>query len=462
MQKIAIFVTAITVTCVTVMTVSKIKKMKFYDREPEIKLLQDVSKSLDSGSKLTVITGRRRIGKTKLILKTLENTTFLYFFIARKSERLLCEEFIREIWDKLKLPVYGEITEFKDIFALLMDVSKNQKINVVIDEFQEFERINPSIFSEIQNTWDRNKDNTSMHLVVSGSIYSIMKRLFEHAKEPLFGRASERIYLQPFSVDIIKQILNENTSNYSNRDLLAFYSITGGVPKYVELFVDKGITDFQSILNEIFRENGYLLEEGKNLLIEEFGKDYTMYFSILTLLSSSKTSRSEMESVLGKSIGGFLGKLEKDYNLIQKIKPIFSKEGSRNYKYKINDRFVRFWFRFIYKYRSAIEIENYDYVKKIVKRDFSTFAGEALETYFKEKLKITGLYSMIGSYWEKGNKNEIDIVAINENEKKALIAEVKMNKDKISKEKLIDKSTNLRTQIQNYAIEYQTLSLEDM
>jgi len=124
------------------------------------------------------------------------------------------------------------------------------------------------------------------------------------------------------------------------------------------------------------------LDEGKNLLIEEFGKEYTTYFSILSLISSSKTARSEMESILEKNIGGYLDRLENEYSIIKKVKPIFAKEGSRTVKYEIIDNFFNFWFRFIYKYKSTIEIENYEYVKEIIKRDFSTYSGRFLEKYF--------------------------------------------------------------------------------
>ena len=114
---------------------------------------------------MTVITGRRRIGKTRLILKAVENKQFLYFFVSRKSESLLCEEYLEEIRKKLKVKVFGEIHRFKDIFEIVMEQSRDQQIVLIIDEIQEFLRINPSIFSDIQNIWDRLKNDTHLHLV---------------------------------------------------------------------------------------------------------------------------------------------------------------------------------------------------------------------------------------------------------------------------------------------------------
>jgi len=212
----------------------------------------------------------------------------------------------------------------------------------------------------------------------------------------------------------------------------------------------------------IFDDYSLFLEEGKNLLIEEFGKEYTTYFSILSLIASSKTSRSEMESILERNIGGYLEKLEVEYSIIKKVKPIFAKEGSRTVKYEIIDNFFNFWFRFIYKYRSAIELENYEYVKNIVRRDYETYSGLFLERYFQEKLRLSYKYSAIRNYWERGNQNEIDIVAINEDEKRMLIGEVKRNPKKINLHKVEQKALKLTDKYKKYAVEYLGFSLEDM
>ncbi|MDO9340388.1 MAG: DUF234 domain-containing protein [Bacteroidales bacterium] len=333
---------------------------------------------------------------------------------------------------------------------------------LIIDEFQEFSHINGSVYSDIQNQWDRNKATSRINLVLSGSVYSMMKKIFENEKEPLFGRANERINLQPFNVNVIRSIVTTKVPDIRKDDLLAFYTLTGGVAKYVELFADKGKFTFSQMLGEIFRENSLLIDEGKNILIEEFGKDYTIYFSILSLIASSKTSRSEIESILIKDIGGYLDRLENEYRIIRSIKPVLSKPGSRIQKYTIEDNFLSFWFRFIYKYRSSIEIGNFKYVRQIVERDFDTYSGIILEKYFREKLALSGRYTMLGSYWERGNRNELDIVAIDDLHKKALIAEVKMNKKKFRPNLLKDNAKNLINKLNDYEIEYKSLSLEDI
>ncbi len=278
----------------------------------------------------------------------------------------------------------------------------------------------------------------------------------------LFFDEKDRIHLKPFNIETLKEILKDNSPRFTNDDLLSFYLITGGVAKYVEILVSRNAFTLSQILDEIFREDSLFLDEGRNVLIEVFGKDYATYFSILSLIASSKTSRSDIESILEMSIGGYLDKMENDYNLIRKVKPLFSKAGSRTMKYAINDNFLTFWFRFIYKYRSAIEIGNYGYVRNIVERDYTMYSGSILEKYFTEKMVASFQFSEIGSYWESGNQNEIDIVALNDFEKKVVFVEVKRKKENISLIKLEEKSTNLIKKINGYSVEYKGFSIEDM
>ena len=435
--------------------------MKFYDRIEELELLNQTRENTDSGAKMTIVVGRRRIGKTSLILKSVEERPYVYLFVSRKDEVLLCSDFINEIQRALSITIYGSFNSFNTLFDYLMELSITRMFTLIIDEFQEFDTINSSVFSDMQQTWDRKKNNSKMNLILSGSVLSLMKKLFENAKEPLFRRANERIFLKPFTIDTLTKIISDDNKDYKTIDLFAFYLFTGGVAKYVELLVEKKALSMQKMINEIFRVNSFWLDEGKNLLIEEFGREYTTYFSILSLLASGKTSRSEIESILEKNIGGYLERLQDHYELIKPLKPVFAKPGSRVQKYFIEDNFLNFWFRFVFKYRSAIEIGNFNYVKEIFERDFRTFGGRFLEKWFSEKMRLSGRYSLIGNYWNKGD-NEIDIVAINEREKRAVLVEVKMSSSKFDVAKLVEKSKDLAPHIKGYTIDYKLLSLDDL
>ncbi len=219
------------------------------------------------------------------------------------------------------------------------------------------------------------------------------------------------------------------------------------------------------MLNQIVKADSVFLSEGKSILIEEFGKDYGTYFSILSAIARGKTNRSEIEQVVGKEIGGYLTKLENDYEIIVKKQPLFAKSSARNIRYTMNDNFFTFWFRFIYKYNYILEIGGYDKLIQIINRDYETFSGLMLERYFREVLIEKQLYTRIGNWWDRKGENEIDIVAENELDNEAVFYEVKRKAENIDCDILIGKAqTFLKStgKFKNYEISYKGLSMQDM
>ena len=435
--------------------------MKFYNREKELAILKKADALKSKKSIMTMLLGRRRVGKTTLALQNYSKQKVLYFFVSKKNEQLLCKEFVEEIIDKLDVKLIGSISRFEELFEYIIELGKTKSFTLIIDEFQEFYRINESIYSSIQKLWDLNKDKTNIHLITCGSVYSLMKKIYEDNKEPLFGRCDFKIDLKPLKVSVLKEVLADYNS-YSKENLLDFYLLTGGVAKYIELFILNDSFDLDSMIDTIVEPNSMFLEEGKNRLIEEFGKEYGTYFSILSLISDSKTSRSEIESILEKNISGHLARLENDYNIIKSIKPINAKPNSKVQKYEIVDNFLAFWFRFIFKYQSIIEAENFDRLKDIIHRDISTFKGKFLEKLFIQQFKEKQVFTKIGSYWERNNQNEIDIVALDDIEKKLLICEVKLSEKRLSYNDLVLKSQKLIKDYKGYEVEYKLLSIKDI
>ncbi len=148
--------------------------------------------------------------------------------------------------------------------------------------------------------------------------------------------------------------------------------------------------------------------------------------------------------------------------LLKKNQPILSKPGTRLIKYQIKDAFLSFWFRYIYKNRSSVEVGNFTYLQKQIENDLSQYSGQWLERLIKAQLMETGKYNQIGTYWEKGNHNEIDIVAINEEQKRVVFIEVKRNIKRYSQATLIEKSKKLLLKFKNYEIQYRGMSLADL
>jgi AAA+ ATPase superfamily predicted ATPase len=439
--------------------------MRFFDRENELLRLNEIHEVSKEDAQFTVVTGRRRIGKTQLLLKAVEQQPSLYFFVTRKSEPFLCQDFQQEISNKLGIPILGNITSFGRLFQFVMQLSADKHFNLIIDEFQEFLNVNPSVYSEMQQHWDLNKDKSKINLIVCGSVFSLMHKIFQDYKAPLFGRATAFLQVRPFKVSVLKEVLSELQPNYNPEDLLALYAFTGGVAKYVQLLSDNKASTFSKMLDFIIREDSPFITDGKNMLIDEFGKDYGIYFSILSSIASGNNTRSAIENLIGKEVGGYLTRLEHDYGLISKNTPIFAKSATKNVRYQMDDNFLTFWFRFIYKYSHIVEIGRFDELKRIIERDYTTFSGKILESYFRDKLIEAGGITNIGNYWDRKGENEIDLIALNELNKTAIIAEIKRNEKHIRYNVLREKGQNMLNvtgQLNDYTIEYKGFSLKTM
>lgn len=446
--------------------------MRFFNRKKESeKLLSLQQQSLQDCSRMTVLIGRRRIGKTMLIRHTFTPDDMLYLFVARKSEAELVNSFTIQIREKGWYIPDG-MTQFSQLFKHLLELGKNQPFTLAIDEFQEFDNINPSVFSDMQNLWDSYKEHTHINLVVSGSAYRLMQKIFMDKDEPLFNRADAIIRLQPFTIDVLKHILSEYHPQYSNDDLLALYAITGGVPKYVAWLMDNACVDQQKMYVEFFSENSHFIEEGRTLLVSEFGKNYGVYFSILQEIANGSTTQAQIETKLGGiSVGGYLKQLEQTYTLIRRIRPILSKPQSKAVQFVLCDPFLRFWFRHVEKYRSLVELQNFDGLLQLAQANYTSYSGMVLEDYFRQQMAQTGQWREIGCWWQakaieyhgRQIDAEVDIVALSLTGHKALAVEVKRQRSEYDHELFMAKVQYLKQKdLHSYTISPQLLTLEDM
>lgn len=440
--------------------------MKFYNRVKELSVLRHIREDSLTSSRFTVVTGRRRIGKTELLKRAFEETGFLYFFIARRSEVELCENFVAEIVDKLDLPTPGRFTHVADVVRYVMQLAIDRPITLVIDEFQELDRLDRGAYSSLQRDWDLMKGRMKLNLVVSGSVNRLMNKIFRDQHEPLYGRQTEFLKVTPFTLDVLKEILFDHNPQMTQEDLLALYAITGGVAKYVELLMDNRATTYDAMMDVVFREESTFLDEGKICLSDEFGKDYGIYFTILSAIARGRTSRAELEQAVGGGeIGGYLKNLIEEYGLISRKQPLFDKPQAKNVRYQLNDNFFLFWFRFIARYSYMLEIGAHARLKEVVRRDWPIFSGLMLERYFRQQFAERKTYTRIGSWWNRKGEREIDLIAEDELTKEAVIAEVKRDTERISLAELRSKGdTFLRAtgELKGYSIAYRALSLEDM
>ena len=439
--------------------------MRFFDRKEEIAELRKNRELSRDSSRFTVLTGRRRVGKTELLHEAFADEPYIYFYVSRKALVDLCEDF-RQIAEKaLGRTIPGEIRRFSQIFRFIMEESANKPITLVIDEFQDFLAVDESVFSEMARDWDALHRKARINLVVSGSINRLMVRIFENREAPLYGRNTGRIRLEPFRIAVLKQILSHYNRSGTNEDLLALWTFTGGVARYVALLMDAKAWTKKAMLREIIRENSSFFDEGKIVLIEEFGKEHGTYFSILSAIAGGKTSRDKIEAVVGGAVGGYLTKLEREYDFIGKKQPLFERSERKNCLYKIDDNFYRFWFRFVFKYNYLLEVKMFDELRGIVERDYNVFSGIALEGYFAAKFVEERRYSRLGGWWNRKGEQEIDLVCENEFTNELAFYEIKRDKRRIDiarlKEKalaFIKKNPSLCERAQKYC----GLSIDDM
>ena len=437
--------------------------MKFYDREKEIEILRRNWEKSAEHSLFTVMIGRRRIGKTALLLKTEQEQKMLYLYVSKDNERVLVEKFQKAAEEVLGLHIYGRLETFAQFFEQIMKYGKERHFTIVFDEFQNFLKVNPAIPSHIQDIWDRYHESTMVNLVACGSIYSMMHKIFDNDDEPLYGRKDCEIRLKPFRISVIKEILHDYNPNYTAEDLLCLYMLTGGVAKYIALLMDAGATDKESMLKWATALESPFITEGRELVLSEFGKDYANYLSILQLVAGGMTVQNQIDNIIGKNTGTYLKRLEEDYNYVSKLVPMFSKPGCRNLRWSVEDCFLRFWFRFVLPNQSLIETERNDLLLEIVERDYNDYTGLVLEQYFRQKIGEEERVTLVGNYWDRKGMNEIDLIALNDIDKTALVAEVKRNADRYSPKLLQEKFDSIRSNFGKYGeVQLKGLSMQDM
>ena len=438
--------------------------MKFYDRETEVKQLRDIRASVYANhSKLTVLSGRRRVGKTSLIEMAMGDEPYVYLFVGKKSEGLLCRSFCAEIAGKLGMFV-PDMVEFEQVFRFLMQIEK--PYTLVIDEFQNFQNINSSIFSDIQNYWDQYRKQRHINLIVSGSVYSMMHHIFKDESEPLYGRADHTIHLCPFATTVLKQILADYNPTCTPDDLLALYTFTAGIPRYVELLMDRQAVSLDKMIDAITERDSPFLDEGQYLMVQEFGRNHDTYFSILQAIANGKNTQNEIENYLGGNvqIGGQLRKLDETYDILLKRRPIMSRPNSQTVRYEIKDIFLKTWFHYMDGNQPLIETRNFAQLATIIRNDYEVYSGHILEQYFRQQMMEQQLYTQIGAWWDgKGEQNEIDIVALCNDGKSAVVAEVKRHKKRVKYQEFMDKVHILQTKVlPKYELRPVCLDLEDM
>ena len=413
---------------------------KFINRKEELKALEKLKKRK---LRSAVIYGRRRVGKTTLIKKFLENKKSLYFLCSRRKIKYNLRKFSEKVCRFLGTP---EI-EFKNFFDAFRALSSKKGVIVAVDEFGYLIERDEGILSDFQEIVDEIKD---FKLVLCGSAVSLMESRILGYKSPLYGRVDLQLRVKP----LLFEHIFEWFEGISFEDAVKLYGTTHNVPKYLEFFEAKNVES--EIINNFFDISSFLYNDAINILSEEL-RDYATYFQVLEAISLGYTKITEIANysyIQPKDVSYYLKTLEK-LDIVERRVPLFSKRKEKKGIYIIKDNYFNFWFRFVSPFQS--DIESYASEQPILnfKNNFNQYLGFIFEDLIldliKRKKVDLGLdFTKIGKQWGRipGRKEtyEIDIVALNERTKEILFAECKwrsrVNAEKICKE-LVEKAEHV-------------------
>ncbi len=392
------------------------------NRTEELELLE---KKLGSErAELIVVYGRRRIGKTALLLEFIKRNGGIYLFaretsstenLRRFSERL-AEAFGDELLRK------NPFQSWDAFFEYLHQKSKKDRIVMVIDEFPYLVKGDRSLPSILQEYWDLKLSNGKLYMVICGSSVSMMERLLGY-RSPIYGRRTGQLKLHPLDFFDSKSFLPK----YPLEEFVKVYSILGGTPAYLLEFSDE--RSLEENLRDYFRPDSFLYSDALFILREEL-EEPRNYFAIMEAIAKGATTLGEMMAETGLErphIAKYLSVLI-ELELVKREIPVTESRKSRKGRYCINDPYFTFWFRYVYPNADLIEAKQGELLVDKVMEDLPVHVGKVFEDItmqFILRLNKAGIlrFSKIGRWWHKNE--EIDLVALNEENREALFIEAK-------------------------------------
>lgn len=402
---------------------------RFVDREQEMATLQ--SEYERDGSALVVLYGRRRVGKTTLISEFIKNKKALFFLASEESEsqnRLAFQEKAADFLNS-NLLKNVEVKSWDVLFRAIMDSHFDSKPVIVLDEFQYLGKSNPAFPSVFQRIWEEILKDRQVMVILCGSLISMMQSQTLAYDSPLYGRRTAQIRLKQIPFAYYHQFFPDK----SRKELIEMYAVTGGVPKYIELFSQS--KDIYSAIEKcVLNRSGYLYDEPYFLLQQEVS-EVGSYFSIIKAIAAGNTKLSSIAGVLevkSTNLTKYLKTLI-DLDILEREVPVTedSPEKSKKGLYKIKDNYLRFWFAFVYPNMSFIESGHgrivMDKIRKSLVRNHIAFVYEDICRERMWEINAEGVwpfyFSKLGRYWD--SKEEIDIAAIDPDGKNLILGECK-------------------------------------
>ncbi|QTA38525.1 AAA family ATPase [Thermosipho ferrireducens] len=389
----------------------------FVGRENELESLNKLYK--DNEFQFVVVYGRRRVGKTTLLLEFCKEKPCIFFVADESVDSIALEKFSKEVFSYFHLNGLRGFQSWEEAFYFLGERSKKERLVVVIDEFQYLVNSNKSIPSILQKLIDHHLKNTKLFLIVCGSYVSFMEKEVLGHESPLYGRRTAQFEIAPFDFFDSRSFFPE----YNLEEQVITYGILGGTPQYLVSFNGK-LDVFENVKQRILSKSSYLYEEPRFLLREEL-REPMVYNSILEAIATGRTKLNEIATKIrvdNAKVSKYITVLI-NLKIVEKVKPEPIGKTGRSSVFKIKDNFFRFWYRFIFKNRELIEQRLIDNVlEKKIKPFINDYLGLVFENiafeYLKRingKEKLPFVFEKIGKWWGnnpiKKQEEEIDIVA---------------------------------------------------
>lgn len=398
--------------------------MKFINRDRELKSLGEKWKS--GIFQFFVIYGKRRVGKTELVKQFLSDKPSIYFLADKRNHTDQLRELGRVVGNFFKDDILIR-NGFRDWIEFFEYISKksDKPLVIAIDEYPYLVETDSATSSIFQKGLDEYLKNTKVFFILLGSNISIMESETLLHKSPLFGRRTGQILIDPMTFSNSWKFFPKKSFEH----FVGIYSITDGMPAYL-LQMEEKKTIKENIKNKIFSPTEFLYNEVEFMLEEEL-REPKNYLAILKSISWGKRKFGEIvnETDLKKNIiTKYLSVLEK-LRLIEKEVPVTEKNPQKSRKglYKISDNFFRFWFQYVYPFKSDIEIGRLDYVLEQFDAKFNMIEATVYERVCQEIIfdfedRLFPI-EKVGRWWER--EKEIDVVALSERENKIAFGECK-------------------------------------
>ncbi|SCW69833.1 hypothetical protein SAMN05660484_02574 [Eubacterium ruminantium] len=377
--------------------------MKFYGRKKQLNQLKKEMAFDDM--RMSLIYGRRRVGKSELIKQAIKESGIksIYYECKQVTEASNVQSICQIVSEVLGLPKLG-YTSIEELMNYVFTLAKEENIVFVLDEYPYLRENIKGLDSILQSLVDKYRDTSKLKLIILGSYVDIMKSLLEHSN-PLFGRVDLVIDLK--QMDYFESALFY--PNMSDEDKVRIYSVFGGIP-YFNRLVDDKKTVKENIIDLIASPGARLENEvsmylnaeiskivNANEVFEALAKGFSKYSDILS--QSHVSSGPTLVDVLDKLI-----KME----VVEKTTPINDENNKKKAGYYICDNLSLFYFRYIFKYSSQLKIMDSDvFYNKYISDDFEEkYVPHKFEEICRQYLirqnrlgKIEPVIEKIGKYY---------------------------------------------------------------